>query len=166
MMKLEIIATHEKKIDFVSKNLELFMGTSYSHNAIVVDEAVVYHATEKGFHKMPLSNLLLQCDIRHRFEFVRPIPEFYYAHGWLDGCVGREYSESQYFGFLFPFLKPMLQNGRKKTICSEVVADFMIDCLKIDDDRLSDADWLTPKDIVAVCETHGIRSLKQVKPWP
>ena len=61
---------------------------------------------------------------------------------------------------------PGLVHTARHTICSEVVADFMIDCLKIDDDRLSDADWLTPKDIVAVCETHGIRSLKQVKPWP
>lgn len=150
-MKFEILALGELEPDFASRHIQAFLGTDYSHCAILVDGLWAYHATAEGFHMTPWATLSPGHAVRHRFEWELDRDTTQYALGWLEGCLGCEYSESQYLGFLFPFLRHFVANGRSKTVCSEAAGQFMFDCLKIKEARLYACDWLTPKDIVEIC---------------
>lgn len=154
-MRFEILAVGEIDPDFVSSRIQKFLGTDYSHSAILVDGEHVYHATGKGFHRMPLLELLPGHAIRHRISFELEGEKAAYARGWLDGCIGIEYSNSQYLGFFFPLIRPFLRNKRAKLICSEVVGEFMDECLGIRDYRLVCCDFLSPKDVTEIAYEHA-----------
>jgi hypothetical protein len=154
-MKFEILAIGELEPDFVSRRIQRYLGTDYSHIGILVDGLWLYHATGIGFHMVPLAAFLPGHAIRHRFAWELDRDTTQYALGWLEGCVGCEYSQSQYLGFLFPFLRPFVANGKSKTVCSEAGAQFMFDCLKVREPRLFACDWINPKDIVEIC--HGAK---------
>lgn len=148
----EILAIGEENPDFVSRKIQNFLNTDYSHIAILVDGIKVYHATGKGFHTDWLQNVIPGHIIRHRIK-VEPRNNSY-ALGWLDGCIGTEYSQSQYLGFFFawwPWLQKLIRkifdNGRKKTICSEAAADFLKECCGYE---IVQADFLSPKDVVNI----------------
>ncbi len=150
-MKFSILAVGEIDPDFVSRRIQRFMGTDYSHCVILMDDKWCYHATAEGFNMRPISTLLPDHIIRQRFDFELDAINSMFAAGWLQGALGHEYSQSQYLGFLFPFLQRFVANGNSKTVCSEAAGQFMFDCLKIKDARLFSCDFLTPKDIVEIC---------------
>lgn len=152
-MKFEILAVGELEPDFASRQIQRFLKTDYSHCVILVDERWCYHATAKGFHMIPLTALLPGHAIRARFAFELEVGPTQFALGWLQGALGHEYSQSQYLGFLFPFLRRFVANGNSKTVCSEAAGQFMFECLKVQDARLYACDFLSPKDIVEIC--HG-----------
>ncbi len=145
-MKFEIIAIGEEKPDFVSSRIQKALGTDYSHVAILVDEEVIYHATGKGFHKEYLCDVLPGHIIRHRFE-VRSARSDEFSLGWLEGNIGVPYSNLQYLGFIFPWMRKFVDNGRKRTICSEAVGDAMQECFGY---LIDDTDFKSPKDIVEI----------------
>ena len=147
-MGFEIALAAEKKPDFFSRAIMRALGTDYSHALIIVDNSRLFHATEVGFHESPLAEFVTDHIFRHRFD-IKPACERY-ALGWLDGCIGTEYSQSQYLGFIFPILRPLVTNGRARTICSEAVADFIFDCVA-DKPSMGAADFLSPKDIFDIC---------------
>lgn len=149
-MKFSILAVGELEPDFVSKRIQHFLKTDYSHSAILVEDFMVYHATGKGFHAIPLHSLLPGHALRHKIDFELPDAQSHYACGWLQGALGHEYSQSQYLGFLFPFLKRWVANGNSKTVCSEAVGQFMFDCLNVKDARLYECDFLSPKDVTEI----------------
>lgn len=149
-MKISILAIGEEKPDFVSRRIQSFLGTNYSHAAILVEDHWLYHATAKGFHQIPLHLVLPGHVIRHRFDYELNQEQSQYALGWLQGALGHEYSQSQYLGFLFPWLRRFVANGNSKTICSEAVGQFMFDCLNIREARLYACDFLSPKDVVEI----------------
>lgn len=144
----EILAIGEEKPDFVSARIQNFLGTDYSHVAVLVDGYLLYHATGEGFHAEPLDAIMAGHVIRHRIKVE--VPDVSYARGWLDGCIGTEYSQSQYLGFFLPPLRRFLNNGTKRTICSEAVADFLFECCRLNDPRLFTRDFLSPRDIVEI----------------
>jgi hypothetical protein len=151
----EIIAVGEIEPDFVSRRIQKFIDADYSHSAILVDGETIYHATGIGFHRIPLLELLPGHIIRHRIRFELEGEAGVFAKGWLEGCIGTEYSHSQYLGFFFPFLRRFVDNNRAKTVCSEAVGDFMAECLGIRDHRLLNCDFLSPRDVTEIAYEHA-----------
>lgn len=149
MISFELIAIGEIVPDRFSRGLQGAMKTNYSHLAILVNGVELYHATEKGFHRELSSSGLEGAVIRHRFPLTIKYHE-QFALGWLAGRVGCRYSWIQYFGLIFPWMRwiPFVKNGRAETVCSEVVADFLVDCTSISHPKLDQCDWLTPRDVV------------------
>lgn len=146
-MKISILSIGEEKPDFVSRCIQKQLGTDFSHSAILVDDLWVWHATKKGFHMAPLHTVLPGHIIRDKVDFELHGEDAAYARGWLDGHMDQEYSQSQLLGFRYTWLRPLLDNDNSKTICSEAVAMFMFQCLKIKDPRLFNCDWCHPRDV-------------------
>lgn len=150
-MKFEVLAIGEEKPDFVSRRIQSFLGTDYSHCAILVADRWCYHATEQGFNMVPWIHVAPGHIIRHRFAFELDPARTQFSLGWLHASLGKEYSESQYLGFLFPFLRRFVANDRSKTVCSEAVGQFLFDCVGVKHGSLHKCDFLSPKDVVEIC---------------
>lgn len=123
-----ILAFAEVKPDFVSRRIEAAIGANYSHVGILVGDTV-YHATGKGFHKQPLEDVLEGGATVIRRKVSVPVVRECCALAWLEARLETKYSLVQYLGFAFPFLRflPLVNNGRRETVCSEVGADFVWD---------------------------------------
>lgn len=160
-MTFTILALACKKPDIFSRLIMWAMKTDYSHCAIVAhaidyrEDDIIYHCTAEGFHAERSKKYLEDHIVRHEFKYELSTYKSLYAWGWLDGCIGTQYSRMQFIGFIFPFLKPFVANNRDRMICSEAAGDFMKDCLGIKDSRLNSCDFVTPKDIVEICEANN-----------
>lgn len=123
----ELIALGEVTPDFVSRRIQKFEGTNYSHVAVLVDGYLVYHAIGPGVCRTTLSELLKDgpCVIRRRIQI--PVHADCCAKTWLDAQLGKKYSLWQYLGFLFPALQflPRVNNGSREVVCSEFGAQFV-----------------------------------------
>lgn len=152
LMKIAILAVGEDRPDLMSGLIQWRFKTDYSHSAILIDDEWVYHATGKGFHAQRFIEVLDGHKIRHRIEFTLEGPDADFARGWLLGHEGQEYSTSQLIGFglIGKHFRRFLSNGKAKLICSEAVGLFMAECLKINDPRLLECDWLAPRDITEI----------------
>lgn len=125
--KFELIALGEVKPDFVSRRIQRFEKTDYSHVAVLVDGYLIYHAIGAGVCRTTLSELLADgpCVIRRRV--LIPVHADCCAKTWLDAQLGKKYSLWQYLGFLFPFVRflPRVNNGCREVVCSEFGAMFV-----------------------------------------
>lgn len=140
---ITIAVARENKPDFVSSMIMFFMRTNYSH-VLMCKDRVIYHSVGKGVeavpygafmkdHTLPITRLVkLTCTLDQLGDY-------------LDAHIGKEYSESQYIGFIFPFLKPFFRNRKKKTICSEFVARLLNNCCGYE---FKDCDFLSPKNVI------------------
>lgn len=141
-MSFEIFVSAETKPDWFSKKIMRYMGCNYSHVGILVDETVIHHSVGQGFCQVLATKFL------HDHVFVGRMPvrviSDAYARGYLAGMVGIEYSESQYFGIVLPWLAKLTKNGKEKLICSEAVAYFLTECCNI---PILNQDCVTPKQI-------------------
>lgn len=154
-MKFELIAMGEVKPDFLSRRIQAAIKADYSHVAILVDGYQVFHATGKGFHKSDLPTELEggKTVIRRRIEI--PVERECCALAWLNARLGLRYSNLQYLGFIFPFLRwiPFVNNGRSEVVCSEVVADFVAENAKLGSIcamAFRDCDFVDPKQCVDI----------------
>lgn len=158
-MEVKIILTREINPDFVSKAIMRFTGKDSSHILIeyhcpVDDQMKVFQATGEGVnvkpsdeyfkthHKMMTIHLDLNCTPG---EFA----------SYIDGALGKDYSESQYVGFIFPYkwIQKIVGDGEKEMICSELVARVVE---KFTDIRFSiPLDFITPHE----CFMHIYRKL-------
>lgn len=151
----ELIALGEVKPDFVSSCIQRKIRANYSHIAILKDGKFVFHATGKGVNRTTLDRLLADgpCVIRRRVEI--PVENEDIAYGWLLGRLGLRYSNLQYLGFIFPFLRflPFVNNGRREAVCSELGADFVVDCSNqkwIASKAYGDCDFIDPKQCMDI----------------
>ena len=154
-MKFEILAIGELVPDFFSRKIQNYLGTNYSHIAVLIDGAIVYHSIERGVVRELIQNALGPNDvIRHRFEFpIQPGREGFIM-GWLEGSVGAKYAWSQYLGVFCPWIRFLVRNGKGQSFCSEYGATAVRDALGIYSPELEESDWITPKDIVEFCQRH------------
>lgn len=160
-MRFEIVAIGEIDPDFLSSRIQKGIGADYSHVGILVDDRLLWHATGKGFHCSQIQDELKGSVIRRRVGI--PVFDESFARGWLNGRKGTRYSNLQYLGFIFPFLRflPFVDNGRKEVVCSEIAADFIVDCAIVHNDRLADTDWIDPKECMDIAaELFGERDAK------
>lgn len=148
MHTFAIAATAENKPDFVSACIMRFIAAPYSHIAIIAPNDDVYHATGKGFHRIKLAELIDKRTMVHIAAFTLTPEEAARATGWLEGRLDTDYGELQYLGFFLPFLRKWFSNNKAKTICSEVGADFLVECLGYQGKWVCGRDFLTPKDVI------------------
>lgn len=142
-MKVRICVAAEKIPDFISWRIMRFLKFAASHIFIVYKDRM-YHAIEEGITD---HDFLEFCKDHHivakkEVEFFCTEEEFF---AWYAKIKGTPYSQSQYVGFFFPFLKRFVRNKRKAAICSEFVAWAMEDLARRSD--FGDSDFLNPKEV-------------------
>lgn len=155
-MKFEVVVVGELKPDFVSRHIQRYQSAvagkpiDYSHAAIIVDGKRVFDATGRGIGECTLEELLDKGEAVIRRSFEVKVMSECCALTWLTARRGLGYSNLQYIGFLFPFLRalPFVRNGRKRTVCSEFVADFLCDWSIYPKQAFDNGDFLLPMDIV------------------
>lgn len=143
-MLVEVCFTAERKPDLVSKLIMQFMGTNYSHVLFKVG-GEVFHATGEGVNRIPVSEYLGNKKIIvHQIPVVLDCTanEFY---AYMLGANGKEYSSSQYLGFLFKPLRKLVSNGEEKQICSELVARVLHKWAGIEFHE--NLDFISPRDV-------------------
>lgn len=148
--RFELLALGEVQPDFVSRRIQRFEKTNYSHVAVLVDGYLVYHAIGAGVCRTTLNDLLADgpCVIRRRV--VIPVHSECCAKTWLDAQLGKKYSLWQYLGFLFPLARflPWVNNGAREVVCSEFGAQFVGSCSVRSYEALqkyTDTDFVGPK---------------------
>lgn len=156
-MTFKIFVCGEKDPDWVSRKIMKKLGTDYSHIGMFVTVDVfeiIYHSVGKGFSKIDdiehyeeMKTFLKEHNFQE-IDITKYIKNEQFALGYLEGRLGAEYSESQYLGFIFGFMRRFVKNGRAKGICSEEAARFLVNCcnheLKFDRSKF---DFVSPKDV-------------------
>lgn len=145
----QIASCRENKPDLLSAALMRVMRANYSHVIIIENGDTVYHATGKGFHAEPLSEVLKAHTLPDIIEVNCPDESL--ANGYLRRMIGMDYSESQFLGFIFPFMKPFFRNRHQRAICSEAVSDFLKDCCGCEINE--DTDYIDPVKAIAYART-------------
>lgn len=118
------------------------MGVRYSHIGILVGDRI-YHSIGNGVTEECFESFKKTHWIPFRKKVVVQCER--YALGYLDGHIGIEYSQSQYFGFLVKRFQRFFRNKKSKLICSEFVANFINDCTQ--QKIFKDTDFLTPREV-------------------
>lgn len=166
-MKFEVGVCREVKPDFFSRLIMRFTGRNYSHAFVIVDDLWVYDATEKGIKVTPMVAFLEggATEIVERVE-VKPrdhtgisiVGAEWFARGWLEhSCGTAEYSLVQCACMIFPFLRQVFLDSKRKTICSEYVAEFLRDGLKCRHVNLvADCRFLKPYDVLEIARSHAL----------
>lgn len=151
-MFIDIVVTAEKKPDLGSRLIMWWTKSKFSHCLIRYDhpwgKTMIFQATSEGvnvveaeeFFKthIAVDNILdikLNCTPE---EFV----------GYVEGSCGKDYSESQYLGFLFnwKWLRDWFADGDKELVCSELVASVIQRWTHIRFDK--QLDYLTPAEVL------------------
>lgn len=138
-MKFEFFASYEPDPDWKSAGIMLATQCKFSHVGIIVDGQWIYHATGEGFNKEAVDEFLITHRFMHKWELViKDDTPFGHgrALGWLQGNLGKDYSETQFIGFgaqiLQRFLpdvlvnkfKAMVSDGARELVCSESAVRF------------------------------------------
>lgn len=134
--------------------IRLFLGTSYSHTYVEIDE-VIYHATGRGVVKADKNKFLKKNKVVKEYEFNVDKVEV------LLICllyVGKKYGYLTLLGIL---LKEMfgikIGNDDNKTfICSEFVGMILEIVFDVE---LGDQNYFTPKDIEEKIEWISYKKL-------
>lgn len=107
-------------------------------------DGVIYHADGKGVRHLNLAKYLEMHIMLHEIPVDLDITEKEFLM-FMEGANRKDYSESQYLGFLFTWLQPIVANGEKRQICSELVA-LVLD--KYGAYELPKAaDFMSPRDV-------------------
>jgi hypothetical protein len=119
-IQVKVCVVAELNPDFVSSQIMKRIGAPYSH-AIIIYKNKIYHAIEQGVCISSMEEGLLDSKIvdEKDIELDCTEEEFF---SFIEGAVGKNYSEIQLLGFIFPSLKGLVANGRSALICSEFVA--------------------------------------------
>lgn len=147
--KIRIFASSELKPDLKTRAIMTYLQSSFSHVGIIIDD-VIYHAVGEGVEKVTVSEFLKT----HRFEFdidvTGYIKDFSFAHGWCEGSLGKDYSESNLMGIVLRPLRRFnyFNDGREEMICSEYCAMFLDECSTIPIFDEIDTDFITPVQFI------------------
>lgn len=84
---------------------------------------MVFHATGEGVNKQDAVEFFKHHDsgAYKQIKLNCTADEFL---GYVDGSCGKDYAESQFLGFIFPYkwIQKIVGDGGKEIICSELVA--------------------------------------------
>ena len=150
MTKIQIFIARETPADWVSRKIMKVIGADYSHIGIIVG-TTVFHMVGKGFCEMHLEDMQKGHKL-WTIDVTLQMKDIHFILGYLEGRRGVSYSQSQYIGFLFPWLRFLVRNNRSKGVCSEEVARFLLLCGKPEDvkdhvGKLGHLDFVSPKDV-------------------
>lgn len=127
-MKFEFFAAQEKNPDLKSRAIMAAIGWDCSHVGVIWNGNTVWHATGEGFNRLQgekFDEFIQLHNLPHRFDL--PVRNLDYARGYCRGNEGKDYSETQFAGFLSPALQKMAHDGERELICSEFVIRFAMD---------------------------------------
>ena len=142
-MKISVGFTAELKPDFISRSIMKFLKTDYSH-VFLIHDGIIYHSDGRGVNKIHLEYYKKTHKLVYEFPLEISLTEKEFE-AYMKGAQGKEYSESQYLGFLFDFMKKWVRNGEEKMICSELVAQVLQDFGGFTLPK--EADFMSPKDV-------------------
>lgn len=142
-MRVLVCVAREKVPDFTSWMIQRVLNFEGSH-IFLVYKGRLYHAVEQGICDEDFIEFCKAHDIvkKKEVEFKCEEEDFFL---WYRNLQGIGYSRGQYFGFLFPRLRWLFRNKRRKAICSEFVAWAMSDLAVRPE--FDDADFISPKDL-------------------
>lgn len=147
-MRIEVAVSAEKEPDFVSRQIMKYMGAPYSH-IFFIHKGKHIGVDGKGVNVVDM-DFFLKDHMIMGSEFIDLEWSEEYFLGWVEGNKGKEYSESQYLGFIFDGVKSLFSDGSKELICSEFVAralDYssprVLDYLRFG----WDFDYVSPKEL-------------------
>lgn len=152
MIKFCVWISAEAKPDLVSCTIMKYLGTNYSHIGIGLCDNeghmhTIYDSVGEGFRTMTTKEFTKNGEkIIKGIKYVEVVNRDR-ALGWLDGNIGKDYSEMQYIGFIFPRFRKFVDNDSAKLICSEVVASFLKAHKVNGFDEIINADFASPKDV-------------------
>lgn len=146
------------------------IGANYSHVGHIIDfendskPNLIYHATgKKGFHEELELSFLQTHFYRHKFDitpFLRVHPERFL--GFLEGNLGKDYSESQFVGFIpviGKWLQKFVDDNDSELICSEITS---LSCTKYTSLPISgNADFNNPKQFIDQLLDYGLKNLME-----
>lgn len=161
-MEFSIFVSRPPKPSWKSRKIMEKMGVGYSHIGIIVDKIepklayqlelptgalggvpIVFHQTAKGFNWERLSEFKQKRSLVGTKNITKHIFDKNIALGYLVGRCGLEYSASQYWGFIFEWMKPFFRNNDEKGICSEDVVRFRNRCTNLS--QVDDPDYYDPR---------------------
>jgi hypothetical protein len=149
-MEISVMTMRETYPDIVSMMIMWGNRAFYSHIAICYADAegteMVFHATGEGVSTLTLEDMLVDHVIVERKTIrLRCSEEAFY--GYVAGAVGKDYSESQFAGFIFPYrwIAWIVGDGEREMICSELIARVLKRFAGYKFDR--DLDFISPKEI-------------------
>jgi len=149
-------ASKEHVPDFKSRAVMKVIDWDYSHSLIMVDDSIIFHATgpheyrdgrkAEGFHMIDGDNFdefMELHELGHKIDLPVKNPDF--AYGYCHGSVGKDYSESQLAGLLFPVLKVFTGDEATELICSEFPIRFIMQRQIVGFKFDKEPDWVCPK---------------------
>ena len=148
-MEIRIVVMREIRPDFVSRAIMAWTGVPYSHIAICYNQEgtdYLFHAYGKGVCLDRLDTYLQD----HQIVGRKPVtlacdPESFL--GYVSGAVGKDYSEAQFLGFIFPYkwIMKLVGDGERELVCSELVARVLT---KFSNYTFAeDLDFLDPREV-------------------
>ncbi len=145
-MKIHVVFMRDERQSITSRAIQWGLKRDYSHVAIMCEyrnrKNVLFHAIyPKVTLDTSLSYMKHRRIVKH-YELDLKKLKKEYVEGYIDGSVGKEYATIQLFTNYLT--KPLIRNGAKKVICSELVYRFLRDCGL---DLKCDADGVDPREL-------------------
>ena len=143
MSYIEVAVSRERKPDILSRLIMWFTKANYSH-ILIIKDSIVYHAVGSGTCSVHLTDFLKKRELVHVQKVGLSVTEDFFM-GYVTGADGKDYSESQYLGFLFRPIRKFVRNKKERTICSEYAARILNLCCGF---NFKNTDFLSPKDVM------------------
>jgi hypothetical protein len=125
-MEITVAVMAEHTPDTFSRIIMKWLGVKYSHVAIIYN-GMVYHAIQKGVCCEPFSEVSKVDYIFDSLDVRLNVTKDYF-NGFMKGCVGRDYCETQLVGYAFSPIKKLVSDGRREFTCSEFGA-WVLECM-------------------------------------
>jgi hypothetical protein len=134
----------EKDPDWISRMIMKREKVPYSHIAIEF-EGDIYHAVGEGVCVDNYKEYMeAHTEQGRKVVQLKCIKATFL--GYIEGSKGKDYSETQWIGFMFPWFRRWFDDNKSEVICSEFVARILARYTDIDFDY-QNLDFLTPKQV-------------------
>lgn len=167
-MKIYYASSAEINPDWKSKDIMHFLGCNWSHVLHIIEpdngEAYIWHSTGEGVNRMLLNQFLKTHVLIHKFDVTDRITSHIERFlGYLEGSNGKDYSETQYAGFIPAvesiknWFKSKVDDNESELICSEFTARTanLYTNLVIKGDE----DFIDPKNFIEQLQAYGLKNL-------
>lgn len=156
-MKFYLFSSAEIKPDWLSRKIMKYLKCDYSHIGVIVEHeghSAIYHSTGEAVNLKYMDSFMTDHILVHKIDITKHIIDLQFAHGWCEGSIGKDYSESQYLGLIFPWLKNLSGDGRSEMICSEFGARFIDECTTIPSFDRTNCDFIDPKVCIETLQNY------------
>lgn len=153
MIEFRIAGSAEIKPDYKSKGVMVFTHADISHVLVIFRRGpelpwMIIDSTGDGVTEHPLDKFLETHKLIYDIDITKYVTRPCCAIAWLEGNFGKDYSEGQYFGFVFDFLKGFVRDGESELICSELVPRFIDKWTTLTCFKGADFDFINPKEAI------------------